>query len=79
MEVLWSVPAEEKLDAIISYIANDNLHAALEIDHLLREAANGLAKFPQKGRPDEFPVHEDWFPIRVMWWCTCWWRKASKS
>lgn len=51
MEVAWSEPAEENLEAIINYIADDNLHAALELDDLLREAANGLAKLPRKGKP----------------------------
>lgn len=55
MEVVWSEPAEENLDAIVTYIADDNIHAALEMDDLLREAANGLAKFPRKGKPGRVP------------------------
>ncbi|CAK7067306.1 MAG: Toxin RelE2 [Desulfovibrio sp.] len=55
MEVVWSEPAEKNLDAIVTYIAADNIHAALEMDDLLREAANKLAQFPQKGKPGRVP------------------------
>lgn len=51
MEIVWSESAEKDLDAIVNYIADDNLHAALEVDELVREAVNGLAKFPRKGKP----------------------------
>ncbi|MDR2891554.1 MAG: type II toxin-antitoxin system RelE/ParE family toxin [Deltaproteobacteria bacterium] len=62
MEVIWSEPAEDSLDAIVSYIADDNLHAALEMDDLLRKAANGLAQFPQKGKPGRIPGTRELVP-----------------
>lgn len=55
MELIWSALAEEDLDAIVSYIAEDNLQAALEMDDMLRGAANGLAMFPRKGKPGRIP------------------------
>lgn len=55
MEVVWSEFAEKNLDTIVSYIAGDNIDAALEIDDLLRGAANGLATFPKKGKPGRIP------------------------
>ena len=55
MELVWSETAEENLDAIVSYIAHDNLQAALEMDDLLRSAAKGLTNFPKKGKPGRIP------------------------
>ena len=50
MQVIWSFQARQQLDDIVMYIAEDNLTAALLVDDLLRNAADGLRRFPQKGR-----------------------------
>ncbi len=55
MHVVWSEPAEEDLDAIVEYIARDNLQAALDMDSLLRDAADGLALFAATGKPGRIP------------------------
>lgn len=55
MELAWSEPAEASLDAIVMYIAADNIDAALELDNLLRKAARGLTKLPRKGKPGRVP------------------------
>lgn len=55
MQVVWSEPAEQDLDAIVEYIAKDNLQAALDMDNLLREAADSLILFPEKGKPGRIP------------------------
>ena len=72
MKVIWSDFAEDDLDRIVGYIANDNLKAALELDDLLRSSANGLAAFPEKGRPGRFPgtrelvVHKNYILVYVI-------------
>lgn len=55
MKIIWSELAEEDLDAIVDYIARDNLQAALDMDSLLQDAADGLALFPDKGKPGQIP------------------------
>ena len=55
MRVVWSEPAEEDLGAIVEYIARDNLQAALDMDSLLRDAADGLAMFAATGKPGRIP------------------------
>lgn len=51
MRVLWTASAENTLDLIVSYIADDDIDAALALDNLLRSAAKELAQFPLIGRP----------------------------
>ena len=55
MEIFWSEPAEKDVSAIVAYIARDNVAAALELDDLLRNAADSLAAFPEKGKPGRVP------------------------
>lgn len=55
MNLVWSEPAEEDLDAIVEYIAQDNLQAALDMDSLLRDTADRLILFPEKGKPGRIP------------------------
>ena len=50
MQVVWSFQARQQLDDIVMFIAEDNSTAALLVDDLLRDAADGLRSFPQKGR-----------------------------
>ena len=72
MEVVWSEEAEENLDTIVSYIADDNLQAALEMDDLLRSAASGLARFPRKGKAGRIPgtrelaVHPSYLLVYIL-------------
>ena len=72
MKVVWSEDAEESLDIIVSYIADDNLQAALEMDDLLRSAANGLASFPRKGKAGRIPgtrelvVHPSYLLVYIL-------------
>lgn len=51
MRVLWTASAENTLDLIVSYIADDDIDAALALDNLLRSVAKELAQFPLIGRP----------------------------
>lgn len=46
MKVVWTIPADEDREKIISFIAQDNLDAALEIDDLFTSVTNSLEKFP---------------------------------
>ena len=55
MEIFWSEPAEKDVSVIVEYIARDNVAAALELDDLLRNAADSLAAFPEKGKPGRVP------------------------
>ncbi|GHV53262.1 plasmid stabilization protein [Deltaproteobacteria bacterium] len=55
MRVIWSVVAERDLNAIVEYIAQDNIHAALDMDELLRNSAAGLGIFPNQGRAGRIP------------------------
>ena len=55
MRVIWSVVAEHDLNAIVEYIAQDNIHAALEMDELLQNSAAGLGIFPNQGKAGRIP------------------------
>ena len=50
MQLIWSVQARWQLDALVHYIAQDDIDAALYADDLICTAAEGLCQFPQKGR-----------------------------
>ena len=50
MKVIWTLSAEDCLDNIVNYIAEDNIDAALNMDALLRSSAKELMRFPCKGR-----------------------------
>ena len=72
MKVIWSASAEGDLDTIVEYIAKDNLQAALEMDDRLRDSADGLAVFPEKGKPGRFPgtrefvAHKNYILVYVI-------------
>ena len=68
MQVVWSEPAEQDLDAIVEYIAKDNLQAALDMDSLLRKAADSLILFPEKENPDAFQAPENLLPTSTIPW-----------
>ena len=71
MNLVWSEPAEEDLDAIVEYIAQDNLQAALDMDSLLRDTADRLILFPEKGKPGRIPgtreliIHKNYILVYV--------------
>jgi len=48
--VNWSNSAENDLNEIIEYIAEDNIDKALEIFYALKNETDKLYKFPIKGR-----------------------------
>ena len=55
MDIVWTAQAEQDLETIVEFIARDNVRAALEMDLLLQNAAEGLAEFPRKGKPGRVP------------------------
>ena len=64
MRVIWSRQSLEDRDAIWRHIASDNPLAANRVDAAFEEAVDGLAEFPELGRPglvsgtrELFPVH----------------------
>ena len=71
MRVIWTESAENDLDIIISYIADDTIEAALSLDNLLRSTAKELAQFPLIGRSGrasetrELVVHPNYILIYV--------------
>lgn len=48
--VLWAATARDDLHAIISYIANDSVRAALDVLNKLEQAAARLESMPERGR-----------------------------
>ena len=50
MHVIWSLQARLQLDALVHYIAQDDIDAALHMDDLICTAAEGLCQFPLKGK-----------------------------
>lgn len=50
MKIFWTQSARQSRNALVEYIANDNIHAALELDTRISVAASRLADFPQLGK-----------------------------
>lgn len=50
MKVIWTASALSDRDKLVSFIAQDNLQAALDIDELLTSMAASLTQFPFRGR-----------------------------
>ena len=50
MRLIWAEAAEADLDAIVDFIARDNVTAALEVEDRIRRAAARLLQFPRRGR-----------------------------
>ena len=50
MKVVWTEPADNDREQIVSYIALDNPQAAIEMDCLFTEAGASLEKFALRGR-----------------------------
>lgn len=69
MKVVWTASALSERDRLISFIAEDNLTAALDIDDLLTSTADSLGQFPFRGRQGresnsrELVVHRNYLLI----------------
>ena len=69
MKVIWTTFAEQNMEAITDYIAEDNLNSAIDIELSLLAAAESLAKFPRRCRAGRLPgtrelvVHEHYIII----------------
>ena len=61
-ELRWTQQAEADLDAIVRYIALDNLDAALWLDNQILQAAEGLAIQPLMGKPGRVPFTRELTP-----------------
>ena len=48
MRVVWTETAEADLDALVTYVAQDSIAAALTMDARIRADARGLADFPER-------------------------------
>ncbi|WP_322522167.1 type II toxin-antitoxin system RelE/ParE family toxin [Guyparkeria halophila] len=56
VDVVWTEPALNQLDAIAEYIALDNPHAASRLVRQVFDAVERLESFPESGRhPPELP------------------------
>lgn len=55
MIVLWTELADEDLDTLVNYVAEDSVAVALAMDATIRDAARVLADFPESGRVGRFP------------------------
>lgn len=56
--VRWTDITEDDLTAIIDYIAIENVESALTVFHRLRDVANELYEFPERGRiVPELQIH----------------------
>lgn len=49
MEVRWTIPAQEDLDAVFYHIADDDPDAAQAVVRGIRKTADSLAGFPSLG------------------------------
>ncbi len=53
MKVRWTSQAEQDRADILTYIAGDNVRAAIAMDELFGSAAARLAHFPLLGKPGQ--------------------------
>jgi len=51
MRIEWSAFAQADRDAIFDYIEADSPEAAITVDDRIRVQVEGLARFPESGRP----------------------------
>lgn len=69
MKVVWTFAALTERNSLVSFIAQDNVAAALEIDDRLTRAAESLAIFPFRGRngrdgySKELVVHKNYLLV----------------
>ncbi len=50
IKVIWTKPALNDLDEIISYIASDSIDIAIKQYERIKETAKEIATFPKQGR-----------------------------
>jgi addiction module RelE/StbE family toxin len=69
MKLFWSPRSESELAAIVAYIAEDNLDAALNLDSHITDSAERLTAFPKMGKAGRIPgtreltVHEHYILV----------------
>jgi addiction module RelE/StbE family toxin len=69
MKLIWSPRSENELTAIVAYIAEDNIDAALTLDSHITSSAEHLLDYPKKGKPGrvegtrELIVHEHYILV----------------
>jgi len=69
MKLIWSPRSASELAAIVTYIAEDNLDAALDLDYHITHSAERLTNFPKMGKPGRIPgtreltVHEHYILV----------------
>lgn len=51
MRIRWATLAEADLDALVLYIAQDSVDAALRVQERILEAVEGLTSLADRGRP----------------------------
>jgi plasmid stabilization system protein ParE len=55
VRLIWAEAAEADLEAIIHYIAQDSVTAALAVEDRIRRAAERLLQMPRMGRTGQIP------------------------
>ncbi len=55
MWVFWTELADEDLDTLVSYVAEDSVATALTLDAMIRDAARMLVDFPESGKVGRVP------------------------
>jgi addiction module RelE/StbE family toxin len=55
MRVVWTDPADEDRERIVSFIAQDNPQAAVEMDDLFTTSADSLVNLSARARPGRLP------------------------
>ncbi|WP_308620886.1 type II toxin-antitoxin system RelE/ParE family toxin [uncultured Desulfovibrio sp.] len=69
MKVVWTLAALTERNRLVSFIAQDNVAAALDIDDRLTHMAESLATFPFRGRngrdgfSKELVVHKNYLLV----------------
>ncbi len=71
MQICWTRPAGEQLEAIHKYISESNVAAADQQITSLLTAIRKLPEFPESGRPVGFREPANWWSLgRLTSWCT---------
>lgn len=64
MDVVWSDEARADRDAILAFLLDRNPVAALRMAEALVLASDGLATFPDRGRPGRVPDTQELVTVR---------------
>ncbi|HEX5415337.1 MAG TPA: type II toxin-antitoxin system RelE/ParE family toxin [Chloroflexota bacterium] len=54
MRIVWAAPARRDLRGQVLYVAERNPDAAKRLQAAMRHAVEGLADFPNRGRPGRY-------------------------